>query len=114
MPKLSDKELLRITNEAIIRFHGNSQELKGAIGTLHIGQHYGWKVIYFMSDKKTLRKYEDILQVKFRDVMDEVGEQTPKSIAWKAWQKYEGLKKNFWKAVSGEIKGIRSPDIGEK
>lgn len=110
MRKLSDKQLLSIVNKAIDEFGGNSQELKGAIGTLFIGQHYGWKVMVLIHDKKTIRKYEEILGVSFREVMPELGEMSERSFAWKAASKLG----NFWKAVKGEYKGIRTPEVAAK
>jgi hypothetical protein len=54
-----------------------------------------------------LRKYEKILGISFRDELPEVGKMADKSVAWTAVQKVS----NFWKAVKGEISGIRTPEL---
>ena len=105
--KLTDKKTKTIIEDAIKSFRGQLPTLHGAIGCLYTGQQFGWKILYLVHDKKTIKKYEAILGVKFRDVFPEVGELAHKSLAWKLAQKVS----NFWKAVSGEISGIRSPEI---
>lgn len=107
MPTLSNKNLINIVNEAFNTYHGHLPELEGAIGALFAGQHFGWKVLLLIHDKKTIRKYEEILGVSFREVMPDVGPLAENSLAWRSAQKVS----NFWKAVKGEIKGIRTPVI---
>ena len=108
MPKLSEKKLLDRMDYAVNNFVGQGPELESALGMLVMGQYYGWRVIYLMHDKKTLAKYQDILGIEdVRDVMDDVGPLTHRSVAWKLLR---GVT-NFWKAVTGAIPGIRSPLI---
>lgn len=101
------KEFDQIFDKAIKDYKGYAPTLEAAIGALIVGQHMGWKVLVLMHDKKTIRKYEKALNINFRDYMDETGPLSNKSVAWKAVQNIS----NFWKAVSGEIPGIRSPDL---
>ena len=101
------KKFDEIFDKAIKDYKGNVQILETAIGALIVGQHMGWKVLLLIHDKKTIKKYEKALGINFRDYMDEVGSLAHKSIAWCAVQKVS----NFWKAVSGEIPGIRSPEL---
>ncbi|PCJ86607.1 MAG: hypothetical protein COA54_07755 [Thiotrichaceae bacterium] len=101
------KEFDKIFDKAIKDYKGNVQILETAIGALIVGQQMGWKVLLLIHDKKTIRKYEKALGINFRDHMDETGPLSHKSIAWCAVQKVS----NFWKAVSGEIPGIRSPEL---
>jgi len=88
-------------------FRGQLPTLEGAIGAYVVGQKIGWKPLLLIHDKKTIAKYENILGVKFKDEMDDVGEWAHKSMAWKAVQKIS----NYWKAVKGEIPGIRTPEM---
>ena len=81
--------------------------LEAAIGAYVVGLKIGWKPLLLVHDKKTLSKYEKILGINFRDELPEVGELANKSIAWNAAQRVS----NYWKAVKGEIPGIRSPDM---
>ena len=103
----TNQELAKIAEQAAIKFKGNANELESAIGLLFVGQQYGWKVMLLVHDKKTIRKYEKILDVSIREIMPDVGPKADKSLAWNAVQKVS----NFWKAVKGEITGIRSPQI---
>jgi hypothetical protein len=108
MPKPSGKKLLDTVDRAVKKFNGQGPDLESAIGMLFMGQYYGWKVMYLMHDKKTLAKYNEILGIDdIRDVMDETGPLTHRSVAWKLLQNVT----NFWKAVTGAIPGIRSPYI---
>jgi hypothetical protein len=104
---MTEEELVKIIDEAFRNFKGVSTELEMAIGALMIGRHIGWKPMLLIHDKKSLRKYEKILGVEFRQVLPEVGEHAEKSLAWQAVQKVT----NFWKAVSGNIPNIRSNKI---
>ena len=100
---LSDKqkeELQEIEDRAIIGFKGMVDELESALGMLRMGHHIGWKVLYLIHSKKTIRKYEEILNIKIRDVFDETGPSSPRSIGLALADKFS----NFWKVVSGEIK----------
>jgi hypothetical protein len=109
MKKISDKELLRITNYAIENFTGVTGNLNSAIGMLFLGNRVGWKPLFIMFDKKTIRKNEEILFVKFRDILPEEGDRANKSVAWETYQKVKAT--NFWKVVSGDIKGIKTPKL---
>jgi len=64
--------------------------------------------MYLMHDKKTLTKYQKILGIEnIRDVMEETGPLTHRSVAWKVLKRVN----NYWKAVTGAIPGIRSAQI---
>ena len=101
------KELIDIINEATLRFEGNLNHLHAAIGILLVGRELGWKPLLLIHDKKTIRRCEQILDVEFRKVLPEIGENADKSIAWKLSQRVS----SFWKAVRGEITGVRTPEI---
>ncbi len=105
--KHSEKQLIEIIDKAIKDFSGNSDSLSGAIGYLMIGRKFGWRVMFFMHSQSTVRKYENILGVSSRDVMPETGPMAKKAFAWQALQKVT----NYWKAVKGEIAGIKSKEI---
>lgn len=106
MTDLSNKKLVEIIDSSIENFKGDLTELAKAIGMLAIGRKFGWKVVYLIHSKKTIKKYEKILGIDLRETIVDVGPRAEKSYAWKAMQKVT----NFWKAVSGEIPGIRSPN----
>jgi len=95
-----EAELIRIEREAIARFSGLIDDLEAALGVLRLGHHFGWRVLVLIHNKRTLRKYEEILGINVRDFFPAEGPSHERSIGY-------GLAKtlgNFWKAVSGAIK----------
>ena len=93
-------ELQYIEDQAISKFSGNLDELEAALGMLRIGHHFGWRTLYILHSKRTIRKYEEIINIKIRDVFDDEGPSAQRSIGLALAKKAS----NFWKAVSGEHK----------
>lgn len=103
LAKLSDEQqhkLQEIIDRSIRDWHGDLVELESALGMLLLGHHVGWKVLYLIHSKKTIRKYEDILGVKIRDIFGEKGPSSDRSVGLHLAEKAS----NFWKVVSGETK----------
>lgn len=94
------KEIQDIQDRVIREHSGQIDELESALGMLHIGHHYGWKVLYLIHSKKTVRKYEDILGIKIREFFPERGPSSPRSVGLA----FADRASNFWKVVSGDIK----------
>ncbi|CAG4885096.1 conserved protein of unknown function [Georgfuchsia toluolica] len=107
MNQLSDKQLVELIDKTIKGFQGNTDSLASAIGYLMIGRKFGWRVMYFMHSQSTVRKYEKILDLKSEDVMPEEGIWARKAIAYKAMKAVS----NFWKAVKGEVAGVKSKEV---
>ncbi|MEM9403085.1 MAG: hypothetical protein AAGA44_11435 [Pseudomonadota bacterium] len=99
---MEDSELIEHLDSRIEKFKGQAPVLESAIGALIIGRRYGWKVLYLVHDKKTMRKYEEILGLKFRDVLDDKSDLSERSLAFVLQKKIS----NFWKAVSGEMRVV--------
>lgn len=93
-------QLDQIEADAIANFQGQLDELEPAIGMLRMGHHFGWKVLYLIHSKRTIRKYEEILGVKIRDIFDEEGPSSYRSVGYQIAQTFS----NFWKVVSGAVK----------
>jgi len=105
---MNQKQAIQTADSAVQAFtKGNFGQLESALGALLVGRHFGWKPLYLIHDKKTLRRYEEILGVEFREVLAEVGPLAERSLAFRLAKKAG----NFWKAVKGEIPGIRTPDL---
>ena len=102
---MKDQQIISHVDKVTKAFQGNINELEQAIGVWVVGRQFGWKVMLLVHDRKTLAKYEKMLGIDFRKELPEIGEYAHKSVAWKAFQKFT----NFWKAVKGEIPGVRSP-----
>ncbi|MDP3308976.1 hypothetical protein [Methylotenera sp.] len=93
-------QLQFIEDTAISNFIGMLDELESALGMLRIGHHFGWRTLYILHSKKTIRKYEEILNIKIRDIFPEEGPSADRSIGLALAKRAS----NFWKAVSGEYK----------
>ena len=103
LAKLTDEQrnlLIKVEENAVAGFIGQLNELESALGMLIMGHHIGWKVLYLIHSKKTIRKYEDILGIKIRDVFPEEGPSSYRSNGLVLAKKAS----NFWKVVSGEEK----------
>ena len=67
---LSDDEKVKAFDKAgaaIANFSGSLEELEKAIGMLIIGYHFGWKVLLLVHSKRTIRKYENILDINIKE-----------------------------------------------
>ena len=97
---MKDKELISYFDKRIEDYKGQIHVLESAMGAYLVGRRYGWKVLYLMHDKRTIRKFEKILDVQFRNEFDDYSDLSYKSLAYQFVKNVS----NFWKAVSGEIK----------
>lgn len=93
-------QLQDIEDKAITYFSGTLDELESALGMLKMGHHFGWRVLYLIHSKKTIRKYEEILNIRIRDLFPEEGPSSERSVGLALAKKAS----NFWKVVSGDIK----------
>ncbi|WP_293006812.1 hypothetical protein [Nitrosomonas sp.] len=111
IPPLSLEEALHyieIINKATEKFHGQIEELHNAIGMLMTGRLFGWRVLVIFHNKRTIRKYEEILCINIREMFPPEGPLAYKSIGYDVACKLS----NFWKAVSGDIKIDNRREIG--
>ena len=100
---LSDEKLRhleKIEQMAIANYYGDLGDIESALGMLRLGQQYGWRVMYLIHSKATIRKYERILGILIKDEMPEEG---PSAYRVPAIKIIKTLG-NFWKVVSGETK----------
>lgn len=93
-------QLHDIEIKAIANFSGALDELEAAIGLLHMGDHFGWKPLVLIHNKRTLRKYEGILDINLREFFPEEGPSAERLLGYVIAKKLG----NFWKAVNGEVK----------
>lgn len=95
-----ESQLREIEEYAIANFRGDLCQLESAMGMLRMGHHFGWRVLYLIHTKQTIRKYEDILGVKIRDVFPETGPSSYRSVGLNLAMRFN----NFWKVVGGDTK----------
>lgn len=98
-PPERSTQLNQIINDAFDQFRGQFDDLEKTIGMLLLGDYVGWKVLVLIHNKRTLRKYEEILGISVRDFFPEEGPAAMRSIG----HKFAIQLGNFWKAVSGDI-----------
>lgn len=92
------KRIDEIEQQAIAKFAGDLSELESALGMLRLGHQYGWRVMYLIHSKATVKKYEQILDIKAQDEFPEEGPSAMRNNGFRLVQKVT----NFWKAASGE------------
>jgi len=92
--------LCKRLDEATRKYGGTFEELESALGMMVLGRLFGWKVLVLMHNKRTIRKYEEILGINVREEFPEEGPLTYKSYAFEFIQKAG----EFWKGVSGDTK----------
>lgn len=93
-------EMYQIERNAFAKFHGMIDEYEAAVGMMHLGYHVGWKPLVLIHNKRTIRKYEEILGIDIREMFPEEGPSAERSRGYSIAKKLG----NFWKAVSGELK----------
>lgn len=100
---LSDEEKVAAFDKAayaVARFSGSLEELEKAIGMLMIGYHFGWKVLLLVHSKRTIKKYEKILDIDIKEFFPAEGKSAERSMGLDIAKQIG----NFWQVVSGDIK----------
>lgn len=105
---MTNDEKMALIHKATVEFKGDFGELESAIGMFLIGEVLGWKVLYLIHSKATIRNYERILGgINIREIFPAETQYSKKSLAYQMVQNVS----NFWKAAKGEIPGIRTSKI---
>ena len=100
LSKEDEDRVREIAREAIVNFEGDMTRLESALGMLILGHQVGWKVLYLIHSKKTIRAYEEILGVRIRDIFPETGPSSYRSIALNLADRFQ----SFWRVAGGDIK----------
>lgn len=98
-PDQRSLELVQIAQVAAHTYAGQIDELQKAIGMLMTGDLFGWRVLILVHNKRTIRKYEEILGIEVKEFFPEEGPYAHRSVGYELAVKLG----NFWKAVSGDI-----------
>lgn len=106
---LTEEQLkeMQIIENRVLGQSGSIDDMEAALGLLRVGHHFGWRVLVVVHNKKTIRKYEEILGIKIREFFPERGPSSYRSSGLKIAESLG----NFWKAVSGDIKIDKRRDI---
>lgn len=93
-------ERYAVMDKAIRQSGFQIDELESALGMYMVGFHYGWRILYLVHTKKTIRKYETLLGIKVAETFPEFGPDADRTNAHKVLQTIS----SFWKVVSGDEK----------
>lgn len=108
-----NKDLANHLANRVMQFKGNFDVLESALGALIVGQLIGWRVLTLIHSSRTMKKYQDVLELDFKgklpwdpdqDVMPAEGSFARKSLAYDVSLKVG----DFWKVVRGQTDEIRS------
>jgi len=103
LAQLSDEQKITAFDKVgtvVAGFSGSLEDLEKAVGMLMMGYHFGWKVLLLVHSKRTIKKYEKILDIDIKEFFPAEGPSAKRSMGL-------GLAKqigNFWQVVSGDIK----------
>lgn len=96
---MTDKEIDEHINNLIATYKGDITLLADAIGSLRLGQSFGWAVLMIVYSPNTYRKYQKVLGLNFKDVLPEKGEFAERS---RGYQLVTDIKR-FWQIVKREV-----------
>lgn len=68
---ITEKKTMAIIANAIDRYEGQIEVLESAVGALLFGRVCGWQALRVAHSSPTLRRYEKILGIDFREVLDD-------------------------------------------
>ena len=92
------QELHDFFHQVVCEFDGNANDLEAALGMFVLCRYLGWRAMYLIHSKKTIKKYEGILGITVQAAFDENGPHAHRSAGWQV----AASRSNFWKVVSGE------------
>jgi hypothetical protein len=99
---LSDEDFLEIVKDACHEFAGDTTVLESAIGALAWGRVVGWHGLRVMHSSRTFKKYEEILNIKFREKLKD---RTIHSTRMNGIRLADGMGK-FWQVITaGQVAG---------
>ena len=84
--------------KSVAEFSGYVDVLESAWGALLVATQFGWKVAFIMHSQATIKKYEKITGLKFREWCDPETRLSGKSIGYTIARKLSSI----WKAIRGE------------
>lgn len=90
---------MQTPQNAILNYSGDVDMLNSALGMLFTGHHYGRRFLYIVHSKRTVRKYEKVLNIKVNKYFQPTGPLSHRSAELIEANKHS----NFWKCVSVDI-----------
>ncbi len=105
--RVSDEKLLEIIEKASDNFEGDFTVLESAIGALIVGRTVGWHGLRVCHSGRTFHRYEEILDIKFREVLPDRTEQSTRLRGVRMADKIG----KFWQAISAGMIPAREAKV---
>lgn len=94
----------------VLEFSGYLPTLSAALGAIVLGHKYGWRVLKMAHSPATLKKYEQVIGLKYEDICPELTEQSKRNVGYRVSEKIGA----FWKVVLGHVKVDRKSDANDE
>jgi hypothetical protein len=94
------EEQNKVLSDRCENFKGQITTLSAALGAIHVGHIYGWRVLKIIHSPATLKKYEQIIGLKYEEICPETTENSMRNVGYRVSQKIGA----FWKVVLGQVK----------
>jgi hypothetical protein len=86
-----------IIKDAFDNYKGDLTVLESAIGAMFLGLIIGWKPIVIIHSPRTVKRYEQILSLNFKEFMPDETDMSDRSKGYQLAM----LLDNFWQGVTG-------------
>jgi hypothetical protein len=98
-----------VVKQAIQSHKGDYTILESAIGSLFLGFAIGWRPLVIIHSPRTIKRYEQILGVKFKEFLPEITDMSDRSKGYQMALRLD----DFWRGVTGnETVENRKIDLG--
>lgn len=97
---MNDAEYLDFVEKTVQNFNGLGDDLSAALGALSIGRLVGWRVLCLIHSESTIRRYEKVLGIRFKDELVEEGKYAQRSLGYRLVKKLG----SYWQVVQGRQK----------
>jgi hypothetical protein len=100
-----------IIRDRLLNYVGDFTVLESAVGAFMLGHYIGMRPLLVIHNNKTIKKYESILDLKFRDYIRDTTDFSDKSIGYKVALQAA----DFWAAATGaqRVEGRKQVGIEE-
>lgn len=85
--------------KAMAEYKGYAPALSDAVGALVLGQLYGWKAVYMIHSRSSIKRFEEILGLSLRDSMPERTELSSRILGVRLADELG----RFWAVVKGDV-----------
>ncbi len=94
--------------EAFRQYKGDLTVFESAVGALYLGLFLGWRPLMIIHNPKTFKRYEKILNMSFREVMEEATPVADRSYGYRAAKALN----NYWDVVRGTVPVQQRHEVG--